>query len=165
MRRPWAESSLLRFLAPRLASQDALAHSWAMSADRYTQLAQIRAAERRKVLAELNQLAEDIGRCEGTIGAVMTQLNTVNSKYQGPRTTRQDVEYLTALLDCAKKKLAWEKQVTSLKKRAPALLEGMTRVLNDPEFPPTEETKAEMLRALQAVQGALEKLQGVGSGE
>jgi len=135
-----------------------------MSADRHTQLSQIRAAERQRVLGDLNQLAADIERCERTIGAVMAELNAVNSKFQGVRTTRQDVEYLTALLDCAKRKLAWEKQIASLHKRAPDLLEAMTRVLNDRDFPPSDELKARMLAALQAVQGALQKLQGPDAG-
>jgi|SRR5581483_10460196 len=135
-----------------------------MSADRHTQMAQVRAGERRRLLEELNQLATDIGRCEQTINAVMAQLNAVNTKYQGPRTTRQDVEYLTALLDCAKRKLAWEKDVSSMQKRAPALMESMAKMLNDPDFPPSEESKGDMLRALQAVQAALEKLQGAGGG-
>jgi hypothetical protein len=134
-----------------------------MYGDRYTQMAQVRAAERQKTLEELNQLAEDIGRCERTISSVMTELNTVNLKYKGPRTTRDDVEYLTDLLDCAKKKLAWEKQITSLKKRAPDLLESMTRLLTDKEYPPADSVKDEMLRALQAIQGALERLQATES--
>jgi hypothetical protein len=122
-------------------------------------MAQVRAAERQRTLGELHELATDIGRCERTITAVMSELTTVNAKYQGPRTTRQDVEYLTVLLDCAKKKLAWEKQITSLKKRAPALLEAMTRLLGDKDYPPTDAVKEEMLRALQTIQGALERLQ------
>ncbi|HWD20620.1 MAG TPA: hypothetical protein VHB20_15235 [Verrucomicrobiae bacterium] len=127
--------------------------------DRYTQMAQVRAAERRRVLEELNQLAADIRRCEETIALVMAELNAVNAKYQGPRTTRQDVEYLTVLLECAKRKLAWEKQIASLHKRAPELLAGMMKILNDQDFPPSDEVKAEMLQALQVVQAALERLQ------
>jgi hypothetical protein len=128
-------------------------------------MAQVRAAERQRTLAELNQLAVDIGRCERTIASVMAELNAVNAKYQGPRATRDDVEYLTVLLDCAKKKLAWEKQITSLKKRAPNLLESMTRLLTDKDYPPTDAVKDEMLRALQVIQGALERLQGTDSPE
>jgi hypothetical protein len=127
--------------------------------DRHIQKAQLKIAERQRILAELNQLAVDVERCERTIGAVMAELNAVNTKYQGQRTTRQDVEYLTVLLDSAKKKLAWEKQIASLRKRAPALLENMTRTLDDKDYPPTEEMKAAMLRSLQIVQSALERLQ------
>ena len=126
--------------------------------NRYTEKAQIKAAERRRVLAEVDQLAVDIGRCERTIAAVMTDLTTVNAKYQGTRDTREEIEFLKVLLECAKKKLAWEKQIASLKKRAPALLEKMSEIMNDRDHPPSEELKTELLRALQSVQGALERL-------
>ena len=129
-----------------------------MSVERYTQAAHVKAAERRRVLAELKQLAVDIERCQETISSVMAELDATNAKYQGDRSTRQEVEYLTILLACAKRKLAWEKQIASLKKRAPALLESMAGIMNDREHPPTEELKAEMLRALQIVQATLEKL-------
>ncbi len=129
-----------------------------MSLNRYAQQANIKAVERRRVLAEMNQLATDIARCERTITSVMTELTAVNAKYGGTRNTREEVEYLKVLLDCAKKKLSWEKQMGSLKKRAPAVLEDMTRIMNDTDHPPGEELKGEMLQALQAVQGALERL-------
>lgn len=133
--------------------------------ERYTQKAQVKAAERRRILAELKQLAADIERCERTIGSVMAELNAVNARYQGERSTKQEVEYLTILLECAKKKLAWEKQIASLKKRAPVLLEQMGGIMHDRDFPPTEELKAEMLRSLQIVQGALQRLQVAETGE
>ena len=129
-----------------------------VSVNRYTEKAQIKAAERRRVLAEVDQLAADIGRCERTIAAVMTDLTTVNAKYQGTRNTREEIEFLKVLLECAKKKLAWEKQIASLKKRAPTLLEKMSGIMNDHDHPPTDELKTELLRALQSVQGALERL-------
>jgi hypothetical protein len=133
--------------------------------DRFTQKGHIKAAERRKVLAGVNQLAADIGRCEQTIAAVMADLNEVNAKYQGPRNTREEIEFLKLLLECAKRKLAWEKQIASLKKRAPALLELMSRIMNDHEHPPTDELKSDLVRALQAVQGALERLQAIETSE
>jgi hypothetical protein len=130
-----------------------------MSADRYTEKAHVKAAERRRVLDELKHLAVDISRCQETITSVMAELSSVNAKYQGERSTRQEVEYLTVLLSCAKRKLAWEKQIASLQKRAPALLESMSRIMNDQDHPPTEQLKAEMLQSLQIVQGALARLQ------
>jgi hypothetical protein len=131
------------------------------SVDRYTQKANIKAAERRRILAEVNQLATDIARCERTIGSVVTELNSVNAKYQGPRTTREEIEFLKVLLDCAKRKLAWEKQIASLKRRAPAVLDDMTKIMNDTDHPLTDELKTEMLQALQSVQGALQRLQAI----
>ena len=132
-----------------------------VSVNRYAQKAHVKAAERQRVLAEVNHLARDIGRCERTIASVLADLNLVNAKYQGTRNTREEVEFLKVLLDCAKRKLAWEKQIASLKRRAPALLESMAKVMNDRDFPPTEELKTEMLHALHLVQSALERLQAL----
>ncbi len=132
-----------------------------MSVNRYTEAANIKAAERRRVVNEVNQLAASIARCEKTISSVMADLNTVNTKYQGTRNTREEVEFLKVLLDCAKRKLAWEKQIASLKKRAPALVEAMTKIMSDKEHPPSEELQSEMLRSLQAIQSALQRLQAV----
>ncbi len=126
--------------------------------NRYTEKAQIKAVERRRLLAEMDQLAADIARCERTIASVMADLTAVNAKYQGTRNTREEIEFLKVLLECAKKKLAWEKQIASLKRRAPALLEKMSGVMTDRDLPPTDELKNEMLKALQLVQGALERL-------
>jgi hypothetical protein len=130
-----------------------------MSEEKYIQKAHVKAAERNRLLAELKELAEDIARCQQTITAVMAELNSVNAKYEGARTTRQEVEYLTILLDCAKKKLAWEKQIASLQKRAPALMEGLSSIMSDRDHPPTEQLKAEILRSLQIVQDALKRLE------
>ena len=131
-----------------------------MSVNRYVQQGHIKAAERRRVLAEMQQLAASIARCEETISSVMADLKSANEKFQGDRSTRQEVEYLTILLDCAKRKLSWEKQIASLKKRAPELLERVSKIMKDRDHPPSDELKSEMLRLLQIVQGALERLQG-----
>jgi hypothetical protein len=132
-----------------------------MSVNRYIETANIKAAERRRILAEVNQLAAGIGRCEQTIASVMADLNVINAKYQGTRNTREEVEFLKVLLDCAKRKLAWEKQIASLRKRAPALVKAMAGIMNDKDHPPSEELKAEMLHVLQQVQGALQRLQAL----
>jgi hypothetical protein len=150
---------------PALDLSEFVTQSCEMSVDRYTQKAHIKAAERRRILAEVNQLAVDIGRCEKTIASVMATLESVNTKYRGPRTTRDEVEFLKVLLDCAKRKLAWEKQIASLKRRAPALLENMMKIMNDTDHPLSDELKTEMLQALQAVQGALQRLQAVETSE
>ena len=117
------------------------------------------AAQQKQVLLELSKLVEDIERCEKTVADLQAELAAVNSKYQGQRTTREDIDYLTVLLKCANKKLAWEKQIASLQKRSPALLVEMTGMLNDKDFPPTDELKTEMMHSLQIVQAALERLQ------
>ncbi len=124
-------------------------------------LAEKAAGQSRLVIADLQSLVKDIERCEKTMTALKTELAAVNSKYQGPRNTREDIAYLTALLDCAKKKLAWEKNIASLQKRTPDILGKMMSLINDPQNPPPEDTRAQMLSSLQAVQLAMERLQQI----
>ena len=112
-------------------------------------------------MAELKDLAVDIERCKKSIDSVMEELNSANAQFPAGRTTRQEIEYLTILLSCAKRKLVWEKQIASLKKRAPALLEGMSAIMNDRDHPPSDEFKAAMLGVLQTVQQAMERLRQV----
>jgi hypothetical protein len=119
------------------------------------------AGHQQRLIIELNALVKDIERSEKTILSLNRELEAVNKKYQGPRNTREDVGYLTGLLDCARKKLAWEKQISSLQKRTPALMEQMSAILHDPKAPPTPEMRDQILRALQAIQAAMERMQGV----
>ena len=118
-------------------------------------------AQQREVISEINTLVKDIERCEKTITDLKTELELVNEKHKNRTTTREDIDYLTDLLKCANKKLTWEKHMASLQKRTPALLEKMSRILNDPKVPPADETRAAMLNALQGVQAAMERLQAV----
>src|ERR1051326_2054687 len=99
-----------------------------MLSSKQLKLADKAAQEQQKVLLQLNDLVKDIDRCEKTISALRTELEAVNEKHKNRNSTREDIAYLTDLLDCAKKKLAWEKQMASLQKRTPALLQTMTRL-------------------------------------
>ena len=74
-----------------------------MSSLKQIKLAEKAAGQSRLVIADLHLLVKDIDRCERTMTALKTELVAVNSKYQGPRNTREDIAYLTSLLDCAKK--------------------------------------------------------------
>jgi len=121
-------------------------------------LAEKRALQQAQVVSELKALAKDIERCEQTIRDLKKDLEAVNSRHQGKRTTREDIAYLTELLECAKRKLAWEKQMASLQKRTPVILETMTRLMNDPQSVPAAGTRSEMLQALQDIQSAMERL-------
>ncbi|MBC8096923.1 MAG: hypothetical protein H7Y43_14040 [Akkermansiaceae bacterium] len=118
-------------------------------------------AQQRQVVTELNSIIKDIERCERTITELTRELAGINSKFQGPRDTRQDIDYLTSLLACAKRKLAWEKTIASLQKRTPQVLEELSRLLNDPQNPPAEAMRDDMLLALQGVQNSMERLQNV----
>ena len=133
-----------------------------MSASKQIKDSQRAAQKHLQLIAELQELVSDITRCEKTITALQAELNENNKKFAGPRTTKQDVDFLTVLLDCAKRKLAWEKQIASLQKRTPELLERMSSFLNDPVNPPSDESRVQILEALQAVQTTMERLQSIG---
>lgn len=130
-----------------------------MSSLKEIKLAEKSLAEQKSLVEDLNGLLKDIERGEQTIMNLKAELESINARHHGPRTTRADVEYLSGLLACAKKKLNWEKQLGSLQKRTPLALEQMTRLLIDPKNPPSEEMRTGMLRALQGIQAAMERLQ------
>lgn len=132
--------------------------------DNYTQKAAIKAKEHRRLLEELKELAVSIDRCQDTIASLVTELTSANAKFQGERTTQQEVDYLTILLACARQKLVWEKQMASVQKRAPALLAEISEALNDKDFPPSDELKIVMMQSLQSIQSALERLQASSEG-
>ena len=116
-----------------------------MLSPKQLKLAEKAAREQREVIVQLNVLVNDIDRYEKTIAGLKADLDAVNAKHQGRNSTREDIAYLTDLLECAKKKLAWEKQMASLQKRTPAILETMTRLMNDPQAPPAEQTRVDSL--------------------
>jgi hypothetical protein len=117
------------------------------------------AAQQQRVIGELNGIAKDIERCEQTITALQKELADVNTRHQHRKTTREDIAYLEDLLKCANRKLVWEKNIASLQKRTPRILENVVQLMNDPQLPPDEELRAQMLQSLQAVQAAMERLQ------
>ena len=119
------------------------------------------AARQQQVILELNGLVRDIERCEKTIIDLKKELDAVNLKHKGRTTTREDIDYLTDLLSCAKKKLTWEKHMASLQKRAPLILESVSTLVNNTQAPPEEQARAQILQSLAAVQGAMERLQNV----
>jgi hypothetical protein len=119
------------------------------------------AAQQQQVIAELNVLVKDIERCEKTILDLKVRLESVNAKHQDRKTTRDDIAYLSDLLDCAKRKLAWEKHIASLQKRTPTVLERLTRFIGDAQAPSSQPIQAEMLHALQRLQAAMQRLQQI----
>jgi hypothetical protein len=124
-------------------------------------LAEKAALQQRQVVAELEALVKSIDRCEKTVTALKSELEAVQAKYQTRNTTQEEIAYLTELLKCAHKKLSWEKQIASLQKKTPAVLDDVTRVINDPKNPPSDEMRASMLRALHLVQVSMQKLEQV----
>src|SRR5688572_10502709 len=113
-------------------------------------LAEKAVLEQREVVGEIDALVKSIERCERTISELKVELDQVNEKHKGRRTTQDDIAYLTDLLKCANKKLGWEKQMASLQKKTPAVLERMSALINDPVHPPSNEMRAAMLQGLEA---------------
>src|SRR6187200_3386956 len=128
-----------------------------MSSLKQLKMAQKVAVQQQQVVGELDGLVKDIDRCEKTIVELNTELQAVNVKHQGRKSTRDDIAYLSDLLRCANRKLAWEKQVASLQKRTPGILERMANLMNDPTAPADEQTRGAILRGLQQVQAAMER--------
>ena len=124
---------------------------------------QLKEAERiqkqqRELIPELEALVRDIERCEKTIAVLKEELEGVNQKHAGRQTTQDDVNYLEDLLACARKKLVWEKQMASLQKRTPALMQRLESLVNHPESAPDDAMQSSLMGALQNVQGAMARL-------
>jgi DNA-binding transcriptional regulator GbsR (MarR family) len=132
-----------------------------MSLGKQYKLAEKAAIQQRQVVGELEALVKSIDRCEKTVTELKDELEAVQNKYQTRNTTQEEIAYLTDLLKCAHKKLSWEKQIASLQRKTPALLDEVTRVINDPKNPPADEIRLSMVRALQLVQGAMQRLEQV----
>ncbi|HTD87514.1 MAG TPA: hypothetical protein VK850_13125, partial [Candidatus Binatia bacterium] len=91
-----------------------------MSSLKQLKAEQKNAGHQLEVVRELETLVKDIERAENTITTLRTELEEVNDQHKDRKSTREDIAYLTDLLRCANKKLAWEKQIGSLQKRTPA---------------------------------------------
>ena len=129
-----------------------------MTSVKQLKLAQKSASHQEQVILRLNGLIEDIQRCEKTINALKNELEALNLKHRDRKTTRDDIAYLSDLLECAKKKLNWEKHIASLQKRTPLVLAEMTALINDTKNLPPDQIRAELLQALQRLQAAMEQL-------
>jgi hypothetical protein len=111
-----------------------------------------------EVIEELTRLVKDIERCERTIVELKSELEEVNVKFQKRVSTREEIDYLTALLKVANKKLVWEKNMASLQKRTPEIMNKVSQLVNDPKSPLEDVEKASLAPSLNAVQAAMQRL-------
>jgi hypothetical protein len=118
------------------------------------------ALAQQAIVSELQSLAKDIERCEKTIITLQQELEGVNTRHAGRSTTQDDVDYLEDLLSCAKRKVIWEKQIASLQKRTPSLMQRVEALVNHPQSSPDEQTRKALLESLHNVQAAMLRLQG-----
>src|SRR6201996_4715378 len=111
-----------------------------------------------EMLEELQSLVKSIERGETLLAELKSDTEEMNAKHQHRRSTREDIAYLEDLLKCAKKKLAWEKQMEQLANRTPEVLAKVTATMNDPPNPPEPEVREKVLELLRVVQGAMARL-------
>jgi len=117
-----------------------------------------RVSHHQETVQELEGILKGIERSEELITSLRMEMDDVNENYPAQRTAQQDVDFLTDLLGCAKKRLLLEKQIETLKKRVPAALERVSKVISDPKAPPTPEMHTSLLEMLTRVQHAMEHL-------
>ena len=111
-----------------------------------------------EMVEDLSGLVKSIERAETLLEELKRETEEMNATHQHRRTTREDIAYLEDLLKCAKKKLAWEKQMEAVAKRTPEVLAKVSTAMNDTTNPPEPELRVKVLDLLQTVQGAMARL-------
>jgi hypothetical protein len=130
-----------------------------MTPGRSRRLARKSSLLQKEVVDELTAVARSIEKAEEMIVALKEQMDSVNQTHANRTTTSDDIAYLEDLLRCARKKLAWEKQMASLAKRIPVVLTKVQAVMNDQANPPPDETRVAVAGLLQSVQQAMSRLE------
>src|ERR1051325_2533896 len=129
-----------------------------MTSSRHFKLREKSLARQLEVIKELDRLGKDIERCERTIGELKTELDEGKAKFRTRGSTREEIDYVTALLKVANKKLVWEKNMSSLQKRTPDIMGRVSQLVNDPKSPLDDQEKASLVPSLNAVQAAMQRL-------
>jgi hypothetical protein len=132
-----------------------------MSTSRQIKEEQRVTAQQKSVVGELQALVKDIERCDKTVQGLREELLKVNEKHANRTTTQDDIAYLEDLLGCARKKLVWEKQIASLQKRTPELMQRVEALVNHPNSNPDEETRNALMGSLTQVQASMKRLNEV----
>jgi len=130
-----------------------------MSSGKSQRLARKTALLQQAVVHELQSLVKSIERAETLLAELKEDTTAMNIKHQHRTTTRDDIAYLEDLLKCAKKKLAWEKQMENVAKRTPEVLAQVSSVMNDTKYPPDDQTRLQVVEYLQSVQTAMTRLE------
>src|SRR5688500_15864774 len=129
-----------------------------MSTSRQIKEEQRVTGQQKGLVGELQALANDIERCDKTVQSLKTELQSINERHANRTTTQHDIAYLEDLLACARKKLVWEKQITSLQKRTPELMQRVEALVNHPNSNPDEETRTALMTSLTQVQASMTRL-------
>ena len=128
-----------------------------MSTSRQIKEEQRVTAQQKGLVGELQALVKDIERCDKTVHGLKEELLKVNERHANRTTTQDDIAYLEDLLACARKKLVWEKQIASLQKRTPELMQRVEALVNHPNSNPDEETRNALISSLTQVQATMKR--------
>jgi uncharacterized protein YoxC len=129
-----------------------------MSTPRQIKLEQQVANQQKGLIGELQALVNDLERAEKTVTSLKAELGGVNERHANRTTTQHDIAYLEDLLACARKKLVWEKQIASLQKRTPELMERVEALVNHPQSNPDQQTQDALMHSIKEVQAAMQRL-------
>src|SRR5688572_25868925 len=129
-----------------------------MSTSRQIKEEQRVTSQQKGLVGELQALVQDIERCEKTVQSLKTELQGVNERHASRSTTQDDIAYLEDLLACARKKLVWEKQIASLQKRTPELMQRVESLVNHPNSNPDQQTQDALMSSIKEVQAAMQRL-------
>jgi len=129
-----------------------------MSTSRQIKVEQRVSGQQKGLVGELQALVKDLERAETTVSSLKTELGGVNERHANRTTTQHDIAYLEDLLACARKKLVWEKQIASLQKRTPELMQRVESLVNHPQSNPDQETQDALMASIKEVQAAMNRL-------
>jgi uncharacterized protein YoxC len=129
-----------------------------MSTPRQLKIEQQVASQQRGLIGELQALVKDLERAEKTVSSLKAELGGVNERHANRTTTQHDIAYLEDLLACARKKLVWEKQIASLQKRTPELMQRVESLVNHPQSNPDQQMQDSLMHSIKEVQAAMQRL-------
>jgi uncharacterized protein YoxC len=129
-----------------------------MSTPRQLKIEQQVASQQRDLIGELQALVKDLERAEKTVSSLKAELGGVNERHANRTTTQHDIAYLEDLLACARKKLVWEKQIASLQKRTPELMQRVESLVNHPQSNPDQQMQDSLMHSIKEVQAAMQRL-------
>ncbi len=129
-----------------------------MSTPRQLKIEQQVASQQKGLIGELQALVKDLERCEKTVSSLKVELGSVNERHANRTTTQDDIAYLEDLLACARKKLVWEKQIASLQKRTPELMQRVETLVNHPQSNPDQATQDALMTSIKEVQASMKRL-------
>ena len=129
-----------------------------MSTARQIKTEQRVSGQQKGLVGELQALVKDLERAEKTVNSLKSELGSVAERHANRTTTQHEIAYLEDILACFRKKLVWEKQIASLQKRTPELMQRVEALVNHPQSNPDQETQDALMKSVLEVQASVKRL-------